>query len=161
MQQRTHASFTKWWQASDRPIIYSFSPLRPQLRVSADGGSLEYVPDSVSMDPPAPQEQLQQWVLDQQQRLQQQTADDAVGAAVAGAVAGGSENATHGIAEQQGVWDLDRYLSLLLGEIPRLRDGPSGYGPRGKGFIEHVDIPPEVEEAHAWLAGRYPQLLRL
>jgi hypothetical protein len=34
-----------------------------------------------------------------------------------------------------------------MGEIPRLRDDKEGYGPRGKGFIVHVDIPDEVEEA--------------
>ncbi len=50
-----------------------------------------------------------------------------------------------------GLWPLDRFLSLALGEIPRLRDDPSGYGPKGRGFIGHVDIPPEVEAAHARL----------
>ena len=28
-----------------------------------------------------------------------------------------------------GMWDMERYLSLLLGEIPRLRDDEQGYGP--------------------------------
>jgi uncharacterized SAM-binding protein YcdF (DUF218 family) len=45
------------------------------------------------------------------------------------------------------LWDIERYLELILGEVPRLRDDESGYGPRGKGFIGHVDIPDEVEEA--------------
>jgi len=44
-------------------------------------------------------------------------------------------------------WPGDRFLTLLLGEIPRLRDDETGYGPRGKGFIVHVDIPDEVEAA--------------
>ncbi|MBP2167435.1 uncharacterized SAM-binding protein YcdF (DUF218 family) [Erwinia toletana] len=46
-----------------------------------------------------------------------------------------------------GIWSLDRFLSLLLGEIPRLRDDACGYGPQGKNFIAHVDIPAEVEAA--------------
>lgn len=45
----------------------------------------------------------------------------------------------------EGIWSLDRFISLLMGEIPRLRDDQNGYGPRGKNFIAHVDIPPEVE----------------
>ena len=53
--------------------------------------------------------------------------------------------------ELPGLWPMDRFLSLLLGEIPRLRDDAAGYGPRGKGFIVHVDIPAEVEAAYAHL----------
>lgn len=40
---------------------------------------------------------------------------------------------------------LERFLSLVMGEIPRLRDDDNGYGPNGKGFIPHVDIPASVE----------------
>ncbi|OCA97003.1 YdcF family protein [Clostridium beijerinckii] len=47
-----------------------------------------------------------------------------------------------------GIWDDKRYLELLMGEIPRLRDNENGYGPNGKGFIVHVDIPREIEEAY-------------
>jgi len=36
---------------------------------------------------------------------------------------------------------------LLLGELPRLRDDINGYGPLGRDFIVHVDIPAEVEAA--------------
>jgi hypothetical protein len=49
--------------------------------------------------------------------------------------------------EASRLWRLPRFLGLLMGEIPRLRDDEEGYGPRGKGFIVHVDIPDEVEEA--------------
>lgn len=45
------------------------------------------------------------------------------------------------------VWEMERFLDLLMGEVPRLRDDGNGYGPRGKGFITHVDVPREVEEA--------------
>lgn len=47
-----------------------------------------------------------------------------------------------------GIWDLDRFLSLLLGEIPRLNDSKDGYGPNGKGFISHVDIPDDIFTAY-------------
>ncbi|KNC95545.1 YdcF family protein [Trabulsiella odontotermitis] len=53
--------------------------------------------------------------------------------------------------ENTGLWPVERYLSLIVGELPRLRDDEQGYGPRGKGFISHMDIPAEVEEAWAWL----------
>ena len=46
-----------------------------------------------------------------------------------------------------GMWDIERYITLLLGEIPRLTDDVNGYGPRGKDFIAHVDIPAEVQLA--------------
>ena len=31
-----------------------------------------------------------------------------------------------------------------MGEIPRLSDNKDGYGPKGTGYIAHVDIPDEV-----------------
>ncbi|RPH20236.1 YdcF family protein [Buttiauxella warmboldiae] len=43
---------------------------------------------------------------------------------------------------EKGLWPVARYISLLLGEIPRLRDDAQGYGPQGRDFIAHVDIPP-------------------
>lgn len=45
------------------------------------------------------------------------------------------------------MWPIDRFVSLLLGEIKRLADTPEGYGPNGKNFLAHVDIPKKVEEA--------------
>jgi len=59
-----------------------------------------------------------------------------------------------------GMWDVERYLSLLMGEIPRLSDDENGYGPRGKGFIAHVDIPDEVVCAFNALCMAYPHLIR-
>jgi uncharacterized SAM-binding protein YcdF (DUF218 family) len=41
----------------------------------------------------------------------------------------------------EGLWSVDRYLSLITGELPRLRDDATGYGPCGRDFIAHVDIP--------------------
>jgi uncharacterized SAM-binding protein YcdF (DUF218 family) len=46
------------------------------------------------------------------------------------------------------IWQMDRFLSLVMGEIPRLMDNEHGYGPHGKGFIAHVDIPAEVLDAY-------------
>lgn len=59
-----------------------------------------------------------------------------------------------------GMWDISRYISLLLGEIPRLSDDENGYGPNGKGFIAHVDIPAEVRSAFEELCGEYSELIR-
>ena len=53
------------------------------------------------------------------------------------------------------MWDTDRFAALLLGEIARLRDDENGYGPRGKNFIVHEDIPPEVEQAFRVVQRRY------
>lgn len=50
-------------------------------------------------------------------------------------------------APPQGLWSVERFLSLLMGEVQRLRDDASGYGPNGKGFFGHVDIPDAVEAA--------------
>lgn len=63
-------------------------------------------------------------------------------------------------ADIEGMWEMERYLSLLLGEIPRLRDDENGYGPRGKNFIAHVDIPAEAEEAFRALQTEYGGLAR-
>ena len=54
-----------------------------------------------------------------------------------------------------GMWSMERYISLLLGEIPRLRDDQFGYGPRGKNFIAHVEIPAAVEQAFTDLSQAY------
>nr|WP_318381625.1 YdcF family protein [uncultured Enterobacter sp.] len=47
----------------------------------------------------------------------------------------------------EGLWEVERYLSLVLGEVPRLRDDAQGYGPLGKNFIDHVAFPPEITAA--------------
>lgn len=58
--------------------------------------------------------------------------------------------------EPVGMWDVDRYRALLMGEVPRLRDDEEGYGPRGAGFIAHVDVPDEVEWAWELLRAAHP-----
>ena len=49
--------------------------------------------------------------------------------------------------EIHGMWTIDRYVNLLMGEIPRLTDEENGYGPNGKNFIAHVDVPETVKIA--------------
>ncbi|MFD3001787.1 YdcF family protein [Pontibacter toksunensis] len=56
---------------------------------------------------------------------------------------------------------IDRLLSLVMGEIPRLRNDENGYGPRGKGFITAVRIPANVETAYEELAAHYPEYVRV
>lgn len=63
-------------------------------------------------------------------------------------------------ASIHGMWDVERYVRLLMGEIPRLTDDENGYGPKGKNFISHVDIPEEVREAFAVLKKENEALIR-
>ena len=46
-----------------------------------------------------------------------------------------------------GMWSVERYVNLLMGEIPRLTDDENGYGPKGRDYIAHVEIPEEVRKA--------------
>ena len=59
-----------------------------------------------------------------------------------------------------GMWPLHQYLTLLCGELPRLRDDASGYGPQGKGFLAHVEIPAEIQQAWQDLITMDPSLNR-
>lgn len=59
-----------------------------------------------------------------------------------------------------GMWTVEKYLSLLLGEIARLTDDENGYGPRGKDFIVHTDIPDEVSDVYRFLLCDYSGLVR-
>lgn len=56
------------------------------------------------------------------------------------------------------IWSRDRFRSLLLGEIHRL--SPDVYGPRGRNFIDHVDIPSEVLAAYNRLLAACPESAR-
>jgi len=60
-----------------------------------------------------------------------------------------------------GMWTLERYISLLLGEIPRLLDNTNGYGPIGKGYIAHVDVPVNILKAFQELKMNYEDLVRV
>lgn len=48
---------------------------------------------------------------------------------------------------QDQLWDMTRFIELIVGEIPRLRDDENGYGPRGRNFIAHVNVPKKVDKA--------------
>ncbi|WP_219846662.1 YdcF family protein [Salinibacter sp. 10B] len=50
--------------------------------------------------------------------------------------------------DRAGLWTMERFVSLVMGEIPRLRNDTDGYGPRGRGYIVAVDIPASVEAAY-------------
>lgn len=52
------------------------------------------------------------------------------------------------------IWTLDRFRSLILGEIHRL--SPDVYGPQGRNFIDHIDVPAEVLAAYNRLVAAYP-----
>ena len=45
-------------------------------------------------------------------------------------------------------WEPDYFLSLVLGEIRRLHDDENGYGPKGTGFIPHVDVPKDILQSY-------------
>lgn len=61
---------------------------------------------------------------------------------------------------EMGMWDIKRYITLLMGEIPRLYDNKDGYGPAGKGFISHVEVPDEVLAAFDYLKKDYGDVVR-
>lgn len=59
-----------------------------------------------------------------------------------------------------GMWPLDRFISLIMGEIPRLHDTPSGYGPLGRGFITRCEVPEDVLAAFSRLSEDFPGAVR-
>ncbi len=61
-----------------------------------------------------------------------------------------------GPREGRFAWPHERWVALVMGEVPRLRDDPDGYGPHGAGFQAHVDLPAEVEAAYAALVAAHP-----
>ena len=60
-----------------------------------------------------------------------------------------------------GMWSMQHFLSLVLGEIVRLHDTPSGYGPAGKDYIAHVEVPPDVLAAYSRVADKLGTAPRL
>lgn len=59
-----------------------------------------------------------------------------------------------------GLWEMDHFISLILGEIPRIIDNENGYGPNGKGFIEHVEVPTSIFNAHELIQSSFGHLTR-
>ncbi|MBO0467520.1 YdcF family protein [Enterococcus plantarum] len=54
-----------------------------------------------------------------------------------------------------GLWTKDYFLSLVLGEIPRLRNDDNGYGPKGMNYIGSVEIPKKVSKSYDKLCQVY------
>jgi hypothetical protein len=54
---------------------------------------------------------------------------------------------------------MERFLALILGEIRRLRDDEYGYGPKGRDFLPHVEIPESVIESYLRVAGSHLRAL--
>jgi uncharacterized SAM-binding protein YcdF (DUF218 family) len=52
----------------------------------------------------------------------------------------------------RGTWTMERLIALILGEIERLHDDEHGYGPKGKNFLAHVDIPEQVYASYLRIA---------
>jgi len=73
--------------------------------------------------------------------------------------AGGDDRNVHD-ADGRAVWSTRRFTDLILGEMRRLDDDEHGYGPRGAGFIDHVDIPGDVMGAYRRLAAALPHSQR-
>ena len=59
-----------------------------------------------------------------------------------------------------GMWDTDHFITLLMGEIPRLTDDKNGYGPKGKSYLVHIDIPDNVKNAFSQLKKIYTNSVR-
>jgi len=53
----------------------------------------------------------------------------------------------NGASSENGLWGLNRYVSMVLGEIRRLQDDENGYGPKGAGFIGHVEMPEIIKDS--------------
>ena len=54
-----------------------------------------------------------------------------------------------------GLWSQERYLALVLGEMKRVLDDENGYGPKGAGYLAHVDVPAKVLAAYQHLLAKY------
>lgn len=57
------------------------------------------------------------------------------------------DNVTITGAQSAGIWSVNRFISMLLGEMRRLNDDAQGYGPAGAGFIDRVDMPDSIRAA--------------
>jgi len=71
-----------------------------------------------------------------------------------------SETGYRIVGNQYPTWEPERFISLVLGEIPRLRDDENGYGPNGRNYFGHVEIPTTVLEAYKQIYDNNPDLVR-
>lgn len=54
-----------------------------------------------------------------------------------------------------GLWSKEYFFSLVLGEIPRLRNDETGYGPNGRNYIGAVEIPKAINQSYERLCQVY------
>lgn len=59
-----------------------------------------------------------------------------------------------------GMWTVDHFVQLLMGEVPRLTDDKNGYGPNGKDYLAHVEIPKDVTVVFEYLKKLRPKSVR-
>jgi hypothetical protein len=64
-------------------------------------------------------------------------------------------------SDMWGMWDIERYIYLVMGEIPRLLEDANGYGPNRRHYIAHVDIPEHLLKAFDELKEEYGDLIRV
>lgn len=58
-------------------------------------------------------------------------------------------------SRQNNGWATSYFIDLVLGEIPRLMNNETGYGPKGSNFIVAVDVPEDVQVASQRLKEQY------
>ena len=63
-------------------------------------------------------------------------------------------------AQPAGMWTLEHFVTLLMGEVPRITDDENGYGPKGKNYLAHVDVPQNVAEVFEYLKKFNPEAVR-
>jgi uncharacterized SAM-binding protein YcdF (DUF218 family) len=63
--------------------------------------------------------------------------------------------------QAEGTWTMERFLALIMGEIRRLRDNEDGYGPKGRNFLPHVEIPEPVIESYQRLSASHLNALAI
>jgi hypothetical protein len=56
----------------------------------------------------------------------------------------GEDFVTPRSASEPSPWEPARFLSMVLGEVERLRNDERGYGPKGRGFIPAEQVPADV-----------------
>jgi uncharacterized SAM-binding protein YcdF (DUF218 family) len=61
----------------------------------------------------------------------------------------------------RGTWTQERFLALLLGEIERIHDDENGYGPKGRNFLPHVEIPEPVYQSYLHVRENCREVLQL
>ncbi|WP_251844223.1 YdcF family protein [Enterococcus durans] len=59
--------------------------------------------------------------------------------------------------ELDGQWSKEYFYALVLGEMVRLKDDENGYGPNGKGYMNHVEMPETVWSAYRRITAQFDE----